>query len=189
MVSGAVWVVVYRQRPAVERADSEKVTPIEEQAAVAVSPTPPEMIGPTKDSTPLAATAVNNATPNETPDQRVPLTPRLASFLLLPGSVRGSEDVQLLSIPARAQSVRLRLSLEGQPATGSVRAELRRLSADGELVWRTGVVRAQRSSLGPVVSVELPANKLPAGKYSALIKGADAAGRIETVYSFSVTRK
>lgn len=186
IVAGAVWVAVYRQGPVIERAGSERNIPREEQAAVPVSPPPVETTTPNKPPNPQTVTAENNAT-SATPDRTVKQTP-VASFLILPGSLRGSDDGQLLTIPARAQSVRLRLSLEGQPATGDVRTELRRASADGELVWRTGIVRAQRSSLGPVVSIEVPADKLPAGKYTALIKGA-GTGEVETVYAFSVTRK
>lgn len=189
MVAGAVWVVFYRQRPAAEHAGGERNAPRGEQAAVPVSPTPEETTARTKDSNPQTATAVNNATPGATPNQRVQQTPSVASFLILPGSVRGSDDGQLLRIPALAQSVRLRLSLEGQPATGDVRAELRRLSAYGELVWGTRIVHAQRSPLGPVILMELPADKLRAGKYTALIKGAGPDGQVETVYAFSVTRK
>jgi hypothetical protein len=189
MVVGVVWVVRYRQNPPAERAGIESNAARGEQASVPVSPTPENATAPNKGSNEQTATTGNNATTGATPNRRVQQTASVASFLVLPGSVRGSDDGQLLSIPARAQSVRLRLSLEGQPATGAVSVELRRLSADGELVWRTGIVRAQRSSLGPVVSMELPADKLPAGKYTALIKGAGDNGRVETVYAFSVTRK
>lgn len=180
MVAGAVWVVVHRQRPPAERAEAP---------AVPVSPTPEETTDQNKGANAQTATAGNNATPGATPGRREQQTPSVASLLILPGSVRGSDDGQVLVIPAGTQSVRLRLSLEGQPATGDVRAELRRLSAEGELVWKSGVVRARSSSLGPVVALTLPAGKLPAGKYTALIKDAGADGRVEAVYAFTVTRK
>jgi hypothetical protein len=185
MFAGAVW-FVYRQRPPAERAGIENSAP---PAAVPISPTPQEASPPDKGPDTEIVTGPNNSNSGAASEQRLQQTPSVASFLILPGSVRSSDDGQLLTIPARAQSVKLRLSLEGQPATGAVRAELRRQSADGELVWRTGSVRAQRSSLGPFVLMELPAAKLPAGKYAALIKGAGDDGRVETLYAFSVTRK
>ncbi len=189
MVVGVVLIVRYRQNPPVERAGSESDAARGEQASVPVSPTPEKTIAPNKGSNEQTATTGNNATTGATPNRRVPQTTSVASFLILPGSLRGADESQLLTIPARAQSVRLLLSLEGQPATGDVSVELRRLSADGELVWRTGIVRAQPSSLGPIVSMELPADKLRAGKYTALIKGAGDDRRVETVYNFNVTRK
>lgn len=185
IVAGAVWFVMYRQQPSAERAGIENSAP---PAVVPISPTPQEASPPDKGHDTEVVTAPNNSN-SATSEQRQQQTPSVASFLILPGSVRGSGGGQLLTIPARAQSVKLRLSLEGQPATGAVRAELRRQSADGELVWRTRNVRAQRSSLGPFVLMELPADKLPAGKYTALIKGAGDVGPVETLYTFSVTRK
>jgi hypothetical protein len=189
LIIAVVWVVTNRQQQAPGRVGTDSNTSQGEQAAVPVNSTPEERITPNKGSNEQTAVMGNNATPSMTPSQRAQQTPSVASFLILPGSLRGSDEGQVLTIPARAQSVRLRLSLEGQPATGAVRAELRRASAEGELVWITGIVRATRSSLGPVVSIEVPADKLPAGKYTILIKGAGPDGRVETVYAFSVTRK
>lgn len=186
IVAGAAWFVMLRQQPPAERAGIENSAP---PAVVPISPTPQQASPPDKGPDTEMVTAPNNSNSSATSEQRQQQTPSVAAFLILPGSVRGSGDGQLLTIPARAQSVKLRLSLEGQPATGAVRAELRRQSADGELVWRTGKVRAQQSSLGPFVLMELPADKLPAGKYTALIKGAGDDGRVETLYAFSVTRK
>ena len=122
-------------------------------------------------------------TDNQTQGGKRQPSPPVAAFLLLPGAVRGGQGPQVLSIPAGTQTVRLRLSLEDADTAQSFRAEVRRGSADGEVIWGAGVVRASQTRTGRAAALSLPARLLTPGSYSAVL--LDASGNVQNIYPFS----
>jgi hypothetical protein len=105
-----------------------------------------------------------------------------AMFLLLPGTTRGSDELQRLQIPANANAVRLELALKRGTASAKYRAILR--TADGREVWsQDGLVSEGRS-----VVLTVPASVLPRDEYILSLQGATPSGEFEYAaeYHFSV---
>ncbi len=164
--AGVLWVILDRRESSVEHQTS----------------TPPMNATPQNTNSQVA---VQQAEPSPTPVSRSQNdSASIASFLLLPGAERSSDEVRAVTIPPGVTTIRFQLSLSGLPNLEDVRAELRKESPEGSLVFSTGTIRPRSSSQGPYVVLELPSSRLSPGKYVALLKGTD--NEIEAIYAFSV---
>ncbi|HEX8117132.1 MAG TPA: hypothetical protein VF521_07660, partial [Pyrinomonadaceae bacterium] len=80
--------------------------------------------------------------------------PAIASFTLLPGSLRGEGDSpQTISLPRGSRFIRLRLVLDEVALRGDVRAEI---FADERKVLSRAGLRVRRSHSGSLVTLDLP---------------------------------
>ncbi|MDX2029219.1 MAG: hypothetical protein SF339_01020 [Blastocatellia bacterium] len=105
------------------------------------------------------------------------------SFLLSPTSVRGGAG-QPLTLPAGTDLVQLRLRVD--PGEW-VRFEAAIHTADRAPVWRGRNLRARDG----IVTLALPAARLPHNDYILTLSGAAADGRVEEInrYSFRILRE
>jgi hypothetical protein len=113
----------------------------------------------------------------------------IASFLLLPGMVRGDEPGTRLLIPPDASAVRLQLAfVSGEEYRAYVVALV---SPGGEEVWSEEIPKAQRLASGTVVVVQLPASLLATGDYVVRLSGVTNAAKIEALesYPFSIRKR
>ena len=111
-------------------------------------------------------------------------TPASANFLLLSDTVRGSQEPQTLRLPAQTQTVHLRLNLEEADTAASFRAEVRRETVEGAVVWRTGAAHPLQTGKLRAVVLTLPARLLKPGQYVAVL--LDEAGNVQNLYPFSL---
>jgi hypothetical protein len=112
----------------------------------------------------------------------------VASFLLLPGLVRGSDEPERVLIPEWARRVELRLDLERDTTYRRFRAELR--TGSGRLLWSGPVHPPVAGESAPVV-LSLPARTLAGGEYEVTLLGARGDGSFETLryYYFLAMRQ
>ena len=110
--------------------------------------------------------------------QTEPESSFLASFTLLPGLTRESNEPEKLIVPATARFVQLRLLQGREEDYQEYLAEIR--TARGNLVWsKTGLV-SRHTTAGPTVQLTLPRKLLTNGEYEVALKGADG-GKLEAV--------
>ena len=143
--------------------------------------------------------AGNKTTPEPAPqsprpqtgsDQREQPAPRsqpvVATFVLVPNSVRDSGGAQKLMIPRRAELVRLRLSTEGGDYE-SYRVRLR--TPEGVEVWSRDRIKVRPK--GSYVVVNLPAGVFSSRDYTLTLSGSTAGAEPTDVakYYFRVERK
>ena len=102
----------------------------------------------------------------------------LASFTLLPGLTRESNEPEKLIIPAAARFVQLRLVQGREEDYRGYLAEIR--TARGNLVWSKSGLVSRRTTAGPTVPLTLPRKFLTNGEYEVALKGADG-GKLEAV--------
>ena len=114
--------------------------------------------------------------------------PALMAFLLTPSSVRGSGNIQPLTIPRQAVQVQLQMKLESEDYQ-SYQVKVR--AVDGGEVWEQRSAKARKIKGSPIVTVNVPTDKLTAGDYILTLSGVNAAGQPEEIdrYFFRVTRK
>ncbi len=126
-----------------------------------------------------------NAEPYRGGDKRRSPASAVATFTLLPGSLRGEgEGSQTLSVPKGGRSVRLRLVLDEVAPRGDVRAEV--FAGERKVLSRTGL-RVTRSRSGALIIIDLPVSS---GTYLVKIVGrAPDGGTVTTLYNFKVLLK
>jgi hypothetical protein len=110
----------------------------------------------------------------------------VVSFMLSPGLTRDSGALKRITIPPGTAHLRLQLGLREPDDYSRYRAVLR--TAEGKEVWRSGNLRAIRSSPLPVT---LPAAVLRPGDYEMELIGLAERGQPESVdsYYFTVARE
>jgi len=126
-----------------------------------------------------------NVQPYQEGNARRSPAPAVASFTLLPGSLRDEgEGPQTLSVPKGGGSVRLRLVLDEVALRGDVRAEV--FAGERKVLSRTGL-RVARPHSGGLIILDLPVS---AGTYLVKIVGrAPDGGTVTTLYNFKVLSK
>ena len=126
-----------------------------------------------------------NAEPYQGGDTRRSPARAVASFTLLPGSLRGEgEGPQTLSAPKGGGPVRLRLVLDEVAIRGDVRAEV--FAGERRVLSRAGL-RVASSHSGGLVILDLP---VAPGTYLVKIVGrAPDGGTVTTLYNFKVLSK
>src|SRR5262249_15192407 len=103
------------------------------------------------------------------PPPPVAPAPEPAVFQLALTSLRGSESAEKLQVPANAGTVELQISVEGMEDLKSFDLTVR--YQNGEPVRAgTGLKRKSLHGVLPLV-VDLPAERLPTGKYEIQAKG------------------
>jgi hypothetical protein len=95
--------------------------------------------------------------------------PVKAVFQLALTSLRGSESVEKLRVPARAGTVELQISVEGMEDLQSFNLTVRNRNGETVKAW-TGHKPRSLNGVRALV-VELPAEKLPAGRYEIQAQG------------------
>jgi hypothetical protein len=110
----------------------------------------------------------------------------VASFVLRAGLVRGNDSPVRLTLPPAARTVRLQLELNPADEYPTYRAELR--TAKGTAVATRDPLKALAAGGGKAVTLELPAQSLPAGQYEVELLGRVEQGKLEEIayYYFDV---
>jgi len=110
------------------------------------------------------------------------------TFVLTPDLVRGADEPKKLTIPQRADFVRMQLYLDGDDYK-SYRAVLE--TVEGNKVWSSGSLKARPNNSGKVVTLGLPASLFVRGDYILTLSGVKADGSLENVgeYYFNVVKK
>ncbi len=112
--------------------------------------------------------------------------PVVATFMLLPGLVRGEEGKRTeITMPPRVKQIRLQLSIE-EDLYPRYRAVLQ--NPDGTEVWNGRVSQAKKKNSKFVI---LSVKVLSKGDYRLILKGETNEGELETAgeYPFSVVKK
>lgn len=106
---------------------------------------------------------------------------------LTPGLARDSSATKRLEIPSGTETVRLRLETDGTHATYEARLE----TFDGRELRRVERLKAESTSAGAVVQIDVPAELFERSDYQIKLRGATSGGEPEDVgrYSFRVVNK
>lgn len=178
VVLAGAWLLIERARtrPAPEQAQTGQPTPV-----------------PPRESPPQIVEAEEPSSNTQKETSQIPAretakrtTPVIATFTLLPGTVRGESGAQL-TLPAGTTEVRLQLGVEGEP----YKKYLATLSTpEGRKVWSRRVTDKPSMKSGHL-TLSFPANLLKDGDYVLEIGGTNADGKWESVadYSFRVVKK
>jgi hypothetical protein len=113
---------------------------------------------------------------------------QIATFVLTPGLVRGSEEASRLLIPKGVNRIRLDLRFEG---FGYSEYDAALKTAENKTVWSQDHIAPARTAAGSRVMVDLPGDFLAAGDYVLTLHARTSAGRFETVadYAFRVVKQ
>ena len=111
----------------------------------------------------------------------------VASFVLMP-SLRGSAQLQRLSIPSNTSRVMLRLKLE--PNDFNSYSAVLRDPDTGKSLWRNSRLRPLRQGDSASVSISIPASLLTSKVYTLSLSGLVHSGPPESFsdYTFQVVR-
>ncbi|MGH9760086.1 MAG: hypothetical protein ACREDR_20585 [Blastocatellia bacterium] len=112
----------------------------------------------------------------------------LASFLLIPDSLRLLDDLRVLKIPPTAKTVNLNLNLEPDDFL-NYQAEL--LGPDKKVIWMKKEIAAKVNAHGKSIVLTIPTKSLANEEYSLRLSGLTRNGEVQEVarYSFkAVTR-
>jgi len=111
-----------------------------------------------------------------------------ATFVLLPGSTRSSDEPQVLKIPATQRSATLELQLNEGDDYPAYRVILR--TAGGAEVLRKARLHSSRLPFGRAVNVELGLGVLSPGQYEVELVGLSQAGpeKVVNYYYFTLSR-
>ena len=115
--------------------------------------------------------------------QRAQRPAAIASFILMPGTVRGEERRTLL-IPSNTGAVQFQLDLENE-AENSVQYRVAVRTAEDQEVWSQDGLRPRRTAAGRAVILTLPANILVPGDYVILVRMVTSRGDIEDAGQYS----
>lgn len=179
-IGGAVWLreqAQLRAQLAAQTAQQQRARELAAQVAEAQ----------TQNAQGAAAAAahkpVQNSGPSPSASPKAP-PPKVFSFVLTAGLLRGSAAPQPLTIPRGANQIELRLRLEANPFT-AYQIQLR--TVEGAPLWSRNQLKPRAGQL----LVTLPANKLRVGDYILTLAGTAATGAVEEVdrYFFRVTGK
>ncbi|HUQ31536.1 MAG TPA: hypothetical protein VM095_05415 [Pyrinomonadaceae bacterium] len=183
IVLGGLWLLINRgqTRTAQEEARTRQAAPVTPRDS---SPS----VETAQQQQPASGDENSNPTPpRETPKKPVPISPVIATFTLMPGTVRDEGGAATLVLSGRATEVRLQLILEGERYR-QYRAALS--TADGRKLWGR-VVAKRTSGKSGNLPLSLPAELLKNGDYVLDLSGAKSDGEWESVadYSFRVVKK
>jgi hypothetical protein len=162
------------------------------QQAQTTPPTTP--VAPRESSAPIMTAENQQPIRNEKNSNRKPIdrtpkrvAPVIATFTLLPGTLRSESNAGALVMPAEANKVQLRLTLDGD-AYKKYRATLS--TPEGRKLWSRDVTKSS-SQQSPYLILSLPANLLKSGDYVLDLSGTDANSDWESVadYIFRVIKK
>jgi anti-sigma factor RsiW len=120
--------------------------------------------------------------PQPTPTQTAPpKTPVIATFVLIPGGVRGDGEANEIRVPSGASQVRFRID---RPANEyrSYDASLNRVEGAGLLVRRN--IKPRRTATGITLLIDVPAKVVPVGASVLTLTGAG-----KTVAKYVITRR
>jgi predicted ribosome quality control (RQC) complex YloA/Tae2 family protein len=111
----------------------------------------------------------------------------IASFILTP-QLRGNNQLQNISIPAKTDSVAIQLELESNDYK-SYRVVLQNQS-NSQILWRSGKLNPKNKSGNKSLDIRFPAGLLKSQIYSLQVSGITADGTAEIIsdYSFKVVR-
>jgi hypothetical protein len=111
----------------------------------------------------------------------------IASFILTP-PVRGSGQLQRLTIPQTTNRVALRLELEPNDFP-NFRAVLKDQST-GRTIWSSGIVKSSRADGAASLNLSVPARLLTPTVYTLTLSGVSGSNAQETIgdYTFQVVR-
>jgi len=110
------------------------------------------------------------------------------AFVLAAGLTRGgAQESSPFVIPASASQVRLEARVKADYS--SYEAVLQ--TAESKSIWRMGDLKAQASSEGKRILLDVPSSLLPPGDYILSLRGLPAAGSPQIVadYSFRVSNR
>lgn len=112
--------------------------------------------------------------------------PRIVSFVLAAGMLRGDPGSNAFRVPYGADAIALELSLE-RVGSKTYRAAIQ--TPSGETILTQRGLRPRKGKSGALVSVLLSSGELSPGDYILVLSG-ERAGGVETVgeYSFRVVR-
>jgi anti-sigma factor RsiW len=114
--------------------------------------------------------------------------PSTVAFALTSGLIRGGvQESSTLVIPAGVSQVRLEAQVEGEYS--SYEAVLQ--TAESKRIWRKGDLKAQVSSEGRRILLDVSSSLLPSGDYMLTLRGLPASGSPEIVaeYAFRVSQR
>src|SRR5215203_3474982 len=111
----------------------------------------------------------------------------IASFILTP-ALRGSGQLQSVSIPAKTARVAMQLELEPNDYA-AYRVVLKNQSGD-QILWQSGKLKSKTKAANRVLLVSFPASLLKSQIYSLEVSGLTTDGTAEIIsgYSFKVVR-
>lgn len=112
----------------------------------------------------------------------------IASFVLTPGLLRGTDEINTIQIPPRAGRIEFRVGTEAVESYDRYRVTLRRI---GEReIWRWLINNSSKRQF-KFLQVQLPAHLLERGEYLLTVTGIRGAASSEVVgdYSFTVAKR
>jgi len=115
--------------------------------------------------------------------QRAQRPTAIASFILMPGTVRGEEQRTLL-IRSNTDAVQFQLDLENE-AENNVQYRVAVRTAENQEVWSQDGLRPRRTAAGRAIILNLPANLLPPGNYVILVRMVTSRGDIDDAGQYS----
>lgn len=126
--------------------------------------------------------------PENAPDVTSQPSPVFATFVLLPGGVRGGDAGQVLKLSSATTTVRLQLILREKSAL-RYRAELQ--TPEGATVFRKPALTAKTEGSRSVVVLDLPVRTLESRHYLLVLFNADESNPDEPVaeYAFKVNKQ
>ena len=115
--------------------------------------------------------------------------PVLATFVLMPGRTRSAREPAQIAPPRNADTLRLQLNLDFDPAYASFKAELR--TSAGDLLWSQDRLPARKTADDSSVSLTIPAALVTDGEYELLLQGHLRGDALEDAasYYFTVARR
>lgn len=108
--------------------------------------------------------------PKPQPQTTVPAPASIASFLLLPGSVRGSESAKSLVLTPKTETVQIQIKFDSNDYS-NYQVQVR--TVEGTQVFSQRDLKARAGKDGATVSVKIPAKKLAKNDYLLTLSGAD----------------
>ncbi|HMV46987.1 MAG TPA: hypothetical protein PLD20_09565 [Blastocatellia bacterium] len=150
---------------------------------VAVTDTPQPTVSPSPSVNLPPSPMLSPAVPEKS-------QPTFASLALSIGSLRGesNESTPRLTLTAEMEFARLQLAFRRQDYPQyNVSLSL----AGGAEIWRKQGIKANAGAAKETLTINVPANKLPAGEYLLTVRGVSQSGELEDIgkSSFRVTRK
>jgi hypothetical protein len=187
-------------RPASSPDITNNATPLTQIARppVAVAPTPESTESaqnhqPDSEASGKRSPAQRNgeqASPARKVNRPAPSGLSVATLVFSSGMLRGENDqAKKFLLPPTATGARLTFALEKGDEYKSYQVELR--AADGSPVFQSGRLTARAARAGLSLTLSLPARKLPAGSYEALLRGVADGGRSHLIgdYYFDVVNR
>jgi hypothetical protein len=183
-VAGALWLAVPAARQSgqpQQTANRIAAPPSRTRANVPKMPGAPAAEAP---AATMAQTQPDRHTPRgeRTATQRA-APPEPAVIALALTTLRGAEEVEAFHIQAGTEVIEIQLDLEGLEDLGPFHAAVR--SQDHKTVWEGSGLAPRRLDWGPALVLDVPAERLPSGRYEVAVTGG---GSEELTQTFEVVR-